>query len=84
MQNSSSTALGLTEKRSGIELLGPKDRVEEHGTDLRWCRSDIRLADGVTKKKKSYRILSYLRGPKWKLVLDTSSSYVGEQSTDGN
>ena len=34
VQNSSSTALGLTEKRSGIELLGLKDSIEEHDTDL--------------------------------------------------
>ena len=42
LHNSSLTALGLTEKRSGIELRG----LEEHDTDLRWCHSDIQLADG--------------------------------------
>ena len=41
----------LTEKRSGIELLGLTENIEEHDTDLRWCHSDIQLADGMTKKK---------------------------------
>ena len=58
VQNSCATALGLTEKRSGIELLGLKDSVEKHDTDLRWCHSDIQSADGMTKKKISCRILS--------------------------
>ena len=39
----SSSALGLTQKRSGIELLGHADSIEEHDTDLRWCHSDIQL-----------------------------------------
>ena len=45
LQNSSSTALGLTEERSGTELLGLD-------TGLRWCHSDIQLADGVTRDGK--------------------------------
>ena len=72
VQNSSSAALGLTDKRSGIELLGLKDSVEEHDTDPRWYHGDIQLADGMTKRKMSYRILSFLRSPRWKLVLDTT------------
>ena len=72
LHNSSSTTLGLTEKRSGIELLGLKDSVEEHDTDLRWCHSDIQLTDGVTRKK-SCRIFSFLCTSRWrKLVLDTT------------
>ena len=50
--NSSSTAVGSTEKRSGIET------VEERDTDLRWCHSDIQVADGTTKMKKLCRIQS--------------------------
>ena len=67
LHDSGSTALGLTAKRSGIELLGHKGTVEELDTDLRWCHSDIKLADGMTKKKTSCRILSFSG---WKLVLD--------------
>ena len=72
LQNSSSTALGLTDKRSGIDLVGLKHSVEEHDTDLRRCHSDIQLADGMTKKKMSCRILLFLRNPRWKLFLDTT------------
>ena len=56
MQNSNWTSLCLTEKRSVIELLGLSDSIEEHDKDLRWCHSDIQLADGMTKEKMSYRI----------------------------
>ena len=42
-----------------------KTVLEEHDTDLRWCHSDIQLADGMTKKKMSCRILSFLRTPRW-------------------
>ena len=58
LQKSSSTALELTEERSGIELLGLADSVEKHDKNLRFCHSEIQLADVVTKKKKmSCRIL---------------------------
>ena len=72
VQNSSSTGLGLTEKRSGVELMGLKDSIEDHDTDLRWGHSDIQLADNGTKKKMTSRIFSFLRNPGWKLVLDTT------------
>ena len=72
LHHSSSTALGLTEKRSGIELLGRKDSIEEHDTDLWWCDSEIQLADGRTKKTKICRILSFLRAFRKKFVLDST------------
>ena len=72
LHNSSSTASALTEKRNGTELLGLRGSVEVHDTDLRWCHSDIQLADGTTKKEMSCRILSFLRTPRWKRVLDTT------------
>ena len=53
-------------------MLGLQDSVEEHGTDLRWFHSDIQLADGMTKKKMSCRILSFSRNPRRKLVLGTT------------
>ena len=62
----------LDRKRSGIEQLGLKDSIEEHDTDLRWCQSDTQLADGMTKKRMWYRILSFLGSPRWKLVLGTT------------
>ena len=60
--NSSSTALGLTEKRSGIELMGLKDSIEEHDSDLWRCYRDM------TKKKMAWSILSSLRAKRLKWV----------------
>ena len=70
LANSSSTAMGLTEKRSGIELQGLRDSVDECNTDMRWCHSDIQLADGMTKSKMRERVISFLKRPRWRLVLD--------------
>ena len=61
LHNNRSTALGLTEKESGIELPGLKDSFEEHDTDLGWCHSDIRMENGaglharVSKETITYR-----------------------------
>ena len=64
--------------------MGLTDSVEEHDTDLRWCHSNIQLADGMTKKKKmSCRILSLLRTPRWKLVLDTTYTSSKKRSRVG-
>ena len=77
VQNSSSTGLGLTEKRSGIELMGLKDSIEEHDTDLRWCQSDIQLAG----RRKRCRAESYLS----RAVCDGHHMYVIEEaSTEAN
>ena len=67
-----STALGLSEKRSGSELQGLRDSADECQTDLRWCHSDIQLADCMTKAKMSHKIFGFLRRPRWKFVLDSS------------
>ena len=70
-----------TRKRSATELLGPKDSIEEHDTDLKWCNSDIQLVAGVTKKKKkscwvvslSYHEMETGCGPNVHVVKKTSA-----------
>ena len=72
LHNSSSTALGLTEKRSGIELLGLRESVEEFSTDVRWTHSDGMIADGMTKGRMAHRVAAFIRNPKWKLIYDST------------
>ena len=81
LQISSSKALGLTEKTKWNRTAGTQRQFRSTRHELRWCYSDIPWADGMTKKKMSCRILSFLRIPRWKLV--TNVYVVKETSADG-
>ena len=67
---SETSALGLKERRSGIELLGLKDNLKRNSTVLRWVNSGAMLADPMTKGKMRYLLEEFLRVPQWKLVDD--------------
>jgi hypothetical protein len=67
---SETSALGLKERRSGIELLGLKDNLKRNATTLRWVNSGAMLADPMTKGKMRYLLEEFLRVPQWKLVDD--------------
>ena len=46
---SETSALGLKERRSGIELLGLKENLANNRTTLRWVNSGAMLADPMTR-----------------------------------
>ena len=70
VHNSETTALGLKEKRSGIELLGLRENMELNGVVLKWVNSDAMLANGMTKKSGAHQVSEYLRTGRWKVVYD--------------
>ena len=47
--HSSSSGLGLSEKRTAIELKMIVERLEFLGAHWRWANSDQQMADGTTK-----------------------------------
>ena len=67
---SETSALGLKERRSGIELLGLKENLKRSCTTLRWVNSGAMLADPMTKGKMRHLLEEFLRVPQWKLVDD--------------
>ena len=81
---SETSALGLKEKRSGIELLFLKQNLQRSKTTLRWVNSGAMLADGMTKGKMRYMIEEFLRNPSWKLVDDEKFQSFKKRKADGS
>ena len=80
---SETSALGLKEKRSGIELLFLKQNLAESGTTLRWVNSGATLADGMARGKMRHMIEEFLRNPCWKLVDDEKFQSFKKRKADG-
>ena len=53
---SSSSCLGLKDKKSGLEVLALKQSPDECTTMLRWCHSAVQLGDVVTKEADTARV----------------------------
>jgi hypothetical protein len=81
---SETSALGLKEKRSGIELLFLKQNLAQSGTTLRWVNSGAMLADGMTKGKMRHMLEEFLRNPSWKLVDDEKFQSFKKRKADGS
>ena len=62
---SSSSCLGLKDKKSGLEALALKQRLVEYGTITRWCHSAARLGDVVTKDSDAARAPRETPRPPW-------------------
>ena len=73
LARSSSSCLGLKDKKSGLEALALKQSLVECGTIIRWCHSAAQLGDVVTKDTDAARApweLFVRRGFRWKLIHD--------------
>ena len=73
LARSSSSCLGLKDKKSGLEALALKQSLVECGTVIRWCHSAAQLGDVVTKDSDVARApweLFVRRGFRWKLIHD--------------
>ena len=71
LARSSSSCLGLKDKKSGLEALALKQSLVECGTTIRWCHSVAQLGDVVTKDSDAARApleLFVRRGFRWKLI----------------
>ena len=73
LARSSSSCLGLKDKKSGLETRALKQSIVECGTIIRWCHSAAQLGDVVTKGSDAARApweLFVRRGFRWKLTHD--------------
>ena len=73
LARSSSSSLGLKEKKLGLEALALKQSLVECGTVIRWCHSAAQLGDVVTEDSDVARApweLFVRRGFRWKLIHD--------------
>ena len=72
LARSSSSCLGLKDKKSGLEALALKQGLVECGTMVRWCHS-AQLGDVATKDSDTARApceLFVRRGFRWTLIHD--------------
>ena len=67
---SETSALGLKERRSGIELLALKENLQRNQITLKWVNSGAMLADPMTKGKMRHIMERFLKDPQWKIVED--------------
>ena len=73
LARSSSSCLGLKDKKSGLEALAIKQSLINLKTSLRWCHSFAQLADCMTKddaKSRESFELFQKRRYRWKLITD--------------
>ena len=73
LPRSSSSCLGLNDKKSGLEALALEQSLVECGTMIRWCHSAAQLGDVVAKDSDAARApweLFVRLGFRWKLIHD--------------
>lgn len=64
------SGLHMEEKRTAIELLAIKERLNQANVCLRWVDGEQELADGLTKPWKHEPLIKALKEPVWRLVYD--------------
>ena len=67
---SETSALGLKERRSGIEFLAIKENMKRNNIKLRWVNSGAMFADPMTKGKMRHMMERFLQNPVRKIVDD--------------
>ena len=73
LEKNESLGLGLSEKRTAIEVTATRQQMQATGIETRWVNSDRQLADVLTKPTASPNaILQLLRSGKWKIVWDAT------------
>ena len=65
-----SSAGGLQEKYSALELLSLCERIREGKTAIRWVNSDAQVADSLTKPTKPGSLHQLLHSGRWRLTYD--------------
>ena len=59
------------EKYTALEILALVQNMKLQATELRWCNSDMQLADGLTKVGAQDRMRRFLEeGQQWNVVYD--------------
>ena len=64
------SGLHMEEKRTAIELLAIKERLQQANVSLKWVNGDQELADGLTKPWKHEGLIQAMEGKHWRIVFD--------------
>ena len=73
MEKSESLGLGLSEKRTSIEVTATRQQMNATGIETRWVNSDRQLADVLTKTIAPLAsILKLQNSGRWEIVWDAN------------
>lgn len=64
------SGLKMEEKRTAIELLAIKERLNQAQVTLKWVDGDQEMADGLTKPWRHEPLLKAMRAYHWRIVYD--------------
>ena len=64
------SGLQMEERRTAIELLGIKERLQQANVRCRWVSGDQELADGLTKPWQGDQLIKALEKARWQIVFD--------------
>ena len=70
LARSESQGLGLSEKRTAIEVAATRQQMEATGFDCKWVNSDRQLADSLTKPMACHAMKQLCDSGSWKIVFD--------------
>ena len=88
LERSESAGLGLSEKRTAIEVTATREVMRETGISTRWVNSDRQIADVLTKPQVPAHNLQALQSTgRWKIVFDdqfTSAKKLRKAARDAN
>ena len=65
-----SSGLQMEERRTAIELLAVKQRLQQASVDMRWVNGDQQLSDAMTKPWVHEILLKAMRECSWRIVFD--------------
>ncbi|CAK0910898.1 unnamed protein product, partial [Prorocentrum cordatum] len=85
--NSQAPAGGLTERRTGIEIMQVNEKMKEFGGVWRWTNTHQQMADGLTKLQVRQQFVEKLRRMTHALKYDatfTAGQKVSQQERDKN
>ena len=72
LERSASSTRNLTERRTAIEVIAIRQRLERGFIFSRWVNSDRQMADGLTKPQAAWKLLEIMSAGKWKIVWDAT------------
>ena len=70
LERSESLGLGMTDRRTSIDVAATREQMRESGITCRWVNSHRQLADALTKPMPADNIQRWPSSGRWKIVFD--------------
>ena len=70
LARSESQGLGLSEKRTAIEVTATRQQMEATSIECKWVNSDRQLADSLAKPMSAHAMRELCSNGHWKIIID--------------